>query len=300
MANCCETPQVNMRPQNLKTKIFLDSGDPAETKEIINLLGFLDGQTTNPTLISKNPYARERFKKGEKFSKQEIYDFYKKVVIEISKLIPDGSISIEVYADAATTADEMLEQAREMFSWIPNAHIKLPTTKEGLSAAEQAVKEGMRINMTLCFSQEQAAAVYSATRGAKPWQVYVSPFIGRLDDRGENGMDLIKNIIEMYKSGDDHVKLLTASVRNLKHFLYAISLGSDIITAPFQVLKGWGKKGLPLPGDNYTYNSQTLKQILYQDIPLDKNWQEYNIAHDLTDRGLEKFSSDWDMLIKKD
>jgi transaldolase len=96
-----------MRPQNLKTKIFLDSGDPAETKEIINLLGFLDGQTTNPTLISKNPYAKERFERGEKFSKQEIYDFYRKVVTDIARLISNGSISIEVYACASTKAEEM-------------------------------------------------------------------------------------------------------------------------------------------------------------------------------------------------
>ena len=121
-----------MRPLHLKTKIFLDGGDSNETKDIINLLGFLDGQTTNPTLISKNPEAAKRLKLGQKFSQEEILEFYKNVVMGISKLIPNGSISIEVYADKKTSAKQMLKQGREMFSWIPNAHIKYPTTKEGL------------------------------------------------------------------------------------------------------------------------------------------------------------------------
>src|SRR3989344_5384486 len=156
-----------MKPNNLKSKIFIDGGDPKETEEIKNLLGFLDGQTTNPTLVSKNPEAAKKLEKGEKFLKQELLEFYKEIVQKVSSLIPDGSISIEVYADKETKAEEMLNQGKEMFTWIPNAHIKFPTIKEGLIAAERAVKEGMRINMTLCFSQEQAAAVYAATKGAK-------------------------------------------------------------------------------------------------------------------------------------
>ena len=287
-----------MKPANLKTKIFLDSGDPQETKEVIKLLGFLDGQTTNPTLISKNPKAKEKLVKGEKFTKEEILSFYKEIVTEISGLIPNGSVSVEVYSDKNTTAKQMLKQGREMFSWIPNAHIKFPTTHEGLSAAEQAVNEGMRVNMTLCFSQEQAAAIYSSTKGAKKGEVFVSPFIGRLDDRGENGMDLIKNIIEMHKVSNHHVKVLSASVRNLDQFLYAINLKSDIITAPFKVLKEWGDKKLPIPSTDFLYNAPSLKPISYQEIDLNKPWQEYNIAHDLTNIGIEKFSSDWNQLLK--
>ena len=88
-----------------------------------------------------------------------------------------------------------------MFGWIPNAHVKFPTSAEGLKAAEKAIGLGLRVNMTLCFSQAQAAAVYAATRGARKGQVFVSPFIGRLDDRGENGMDLIANILRMYAKG---------------------------------------------------------------------------------------------------
>ena len=171
-----------MRPKNLQTKIFLDGGDPMETREIIDLLGFLDGQTTNPTLIAKNPEAKARLGRGEKFSEKEIYDFYRGVVQEISQMIPAGSVSIEVYADHSTSSEEMLAQGREFFKWIPNAHIKYPTTTEGLKAAEQSVKEGIRVNMTLCFSQAQAAAVYAATAGAKKGQVFISPFVGRLDD----------------------------------------------------------------------------------------------------------------------
>ncbi|MEW6571592.1 MAG: transaldolase family protein [Nitrospirota bacterium] len=287
-----------MRPGNLKTRIFLDGGDQNETKEIIRLLGFLDGQTTNPTLISKNPEARRRIQQGNKFTKDEILHFYRDVVKEISQLIPHGAISIEVYADSSTKAQEMLQMGNEMFSWIPNAHIKFPSSEEGLRAAEQAIKEGLRINMTLCFSQEQAAAVYAATKGAKKGDVFVSPFVGRLDDRSEKGMDVVANVIKMYQKGDGHVEVLTASVRNIDHLLYAIKLGSDIVTAPYSILKEWAEKGLPMPGDEYVYNADGLKSIPYRDIELSKNWQDYDIRHELTVKGMEKFSADWNALIK--
>jgi transaldolase len=287
-----------MRPENLKTRIFLDGANPEETKEAINILGFLDGQTTNPTLMSKNPGVRERLEKGEKFAREEITDYYRDVVRQISAMIPKGSISIEVYADAVTTAEKMLEQGREMFGWIPNGHIKFPTSTEGLKAASQALKEGLRVNMTLCFSQDQAAAVYAATKGARRGDVFVSPFIGRLDDRGENGMDVIAHIVRMYRDGDGHVEVLTASVRNLDHILCAIQLGSDIITAPFNVLKEWGEKGVFLPGPDYRYDPRGLKPIPYEEVDLVKDWRDYHIRHDLTDKGMEKFSQDWNSLIR--
>ncbi|MEK7542094.1 MAG: transaldolase family protein, partial [Patescibacteria group bacterium] len=97
-----------MKSQNLKAKIFVDSGDPNETEELLKLLGFLDGQTTNPTLIAKNPEAKARLERGEKFTEEEIFGFYKQVVQEISSLIPQGSVSVEVYADKNTTAQQML------------------------------------------------------------------------------------------------------------------------------------------------------------------------------------------------
>lgn len=294
-----------MRPANLKTKIFLDSGDPNETREIINLLGFLDGQTTNPSLISKNPKIVERMMKGEKFTEEEILEFYKVIVQEVSLLIPYCSISVEVPSDKNSSADEMLKMGREMFSWITNAHIKFPTNKEGLIAAEQATKEGIRVNMTLCFSQEQAAAVYAATRSNSQKNslsgfknVFVSPFIGRLDDIGENGMDLIKNVIQMYKDSDHHVAVLTASVRKLSHLLYALALGSDIITAPFNVLKEWAEKGIQVPYNDFIYDTGNSKSIPYQNLDLNQDWRAFNINHELTDAGIEKFSSDWNTLIK--
>jgi len=286
-----------MRPKGLKTRIFLDGGDPKETAAIIDALGFLDGQTTNPTLISKNPEAKKRLEQGRVFSEAEIFSFYREVVRTLSSMIPDGSISVEVYADPASPAEGMLQQGKEMFSWIPNAHIKFPTSGEGLKAAGHAVQEKLRVNMTLCFSQEQAAAVYAATRGARKGDVFVSPFIGRLDDKGENGMDLISNILAMYKKGDGHVEVLTASVRSMDHFLYALKLGSDIITAPYAILKEWGDRGLPLPGDDYRYDLKGLKPIPYQEIDLSQDWHHYDISHELTLKGMERFSADWNSLI---
>jgi transaldolase len=287
-----------MRPENLKTRIFLDGGDPGETKDIIKRIGFIDGQTTNPSLIAKNPSAKKRMERGEKFTKTEILHFYRGVVEELSSLLPWGSVSVEVYADASTSARDMIDQAGEMFSWIPNAHIKFPTTPQGLIAAEEAVRSGMRVNMTLCFTQEQSAAVYAATRGAKKGDVFVSPFIGRLDDRGENGMDLIANIIQMYKNGDGHVEVLTASVRSMDHHLFALKLGSDIITAPYSIIKAWGDKGLMVPGEEYRYDHKGLRAIPYRDIDLTKHYTSYDIRHDLTDKGMERFSADWNALIQ--
>jgi transaldolase len=286
------------------TRIFLDSGDPAETREALSILGFLDGQTTNPSLIAKNPAAQNK-----KFSKKEIVDFYRKVIEEVSSLISQGSVSIEVYADASTPAQEMLNQGREFFQWIPNAHIKFPTTAEGLKAAEAAVREGMRVNMTLVFSQGQAAAVYAATKGAKKGGVFLSPFVGRLDDRGENGMDLIANIVRMYGQGDGHVEVLTASVRSLNHLLQAIALGSDIITAPLKILKEWASLNFPSPFEGRVADlpsvasakgegQERLQPIPYQPINLNKPWRDYDIHHELTDKGVEKFAADWNNLIE--
>ncbi len=291
-----------MKPAELKTRIFLDSGDPAETKAVLERLGFLDGQTTNPSLIAKNPETA-----GKKFGRQEILEFYKKVVQEISGLIPRGSVSIEVYADFSTSSEDMLEQGRELFTWIPNAHIKFPTTVEGLKAAATAVREGIHVNMTLCFSQDQAAAVHAATRGAKKGDVFISPFVGRLDDIGENGMDLIKNIIKMYREANSHVEVLSASLRNQDHLQQSIALGADIVTAPFKILEEWASANFPSPGDlpvrqaggeGSRERSAGLRPIPYQQLDLNKSWTEFNIQHSLTDKGTQKFSEDWNNLIK--
>jgi len=287
-----------MRPEHLQTRIFLDGGNPDETREIIGILGFLDGQTTNPTLISKNPGIRDHLQKGGKFSASELLGYYRDVVKKISAMIPGGSISVEVYGDASSPADQMLSQGREMFGWIPNAHIKFPTVAEGLKAASRAIGEHMRVNMTLCFSQSQAAAVYAATKGAGKGDVFVSPFIGRLDDRGESGMDLIANTLRMYEKGDGHVEVLTASVRSIDHFLYALKIGSPIITSPFDILKEWAAGGMALPGADLTYEPKGLRPIPFEEIDLSGKWQDYPIEHELTSKGMEKFSQDWNSLIR--
>src|SRR6266702_6737840 len=201
-----------------KTKILVDGGDPEETLRVKDLIGFVDGQTTNPSLIAKNPEIRERIASGHTLSPQEEKDEYRKIVQSISPLVGDAGVSIEVFADLNTTAEEMLGQGQEMFSWIPNAYIKYPCTPEGLRAAQMSVQKNFRVNMTLCFSQEQAAAVYAATRGSKQ-PVYVSPFVGRLDDQGEDGMDLVRNIKKMYERSDGHVHVLAASIRTINHLL---------------------------------------------------------------------------------
>ena len=187
-----------MPAKRTKTKILVDGGDPAETSRIKDMLGFVDGQTTNPSLIAKNPEIRKLVASGRPLSRQEENEEYKNIVRQISPLVGEAGVSIEVFADLDTKAEQMLAQGKEMFTWIPNAYIKYPCTHEGLRAAQMSVRQGIRVNMTLCFSQDQAAAVYGATMGtASP--AYVSPFVGRLDDRGENGMDLIQNIRKMYE-----------------------------------------------------------------------------------------------------
>ena len=186
-----------MTTHGVTTKVLVDGGDPQETLQVKSVVGNVDGQTTNPSLIAKNPEVRKVVSSGQKFSSQEELDEYKKIVRAIAPLVGDAGVSIEVFADLDTTAERMVVQGQEMFSWIPNAYIKYPCTLEGLRAAQMSVERGIRVNMTLCFSQDQAAAVYAATKGSKQ-PVYVSSFVGRLDDRGENGMDLVQNIKRMF------------------------------------------------------------------------------------------------------
>lgn len=286
-----------MKPENLKTKIFLDSGDPDETKELLELMGDFEGQTTNPSLFAKNPAVKARIDAGDKYSKEEVYEAYKDIVVQISELLPNGSVSVEVYADHNTSVEEVLSQAREMNSWIPNAHIKLPLTTNCLEAAGVLIKEGVRLNITLVFSQQQAAAIYTATKGATKGQVYLSPFIGRLDDRGEDGMSYIANVLQMYKAGDGHVEVLSASVRNYDHLLECFKLQSDIATVPGKILREWVEKDFYTPDETWQYNRGDLKQLPYEEIDLNKDWQEYDIQHDLTDSGIEKFVADWDGLV---
>ena len=275
---------------NLPSHIYIDGGDPAETKEADALLkkaGYhgLDGQTTNPTLIAKRAQG------------QDSILFYRKTVEEMSKIIPNGKISIQVIGDPVTlSAKDMLSQARDRITWIPNGVIKFPCTKEGLSAAEVFCQEGP-VNITLNFSQEQAAAVYAATK-AHNYDVFLSPFVGRLDDRGENGMDVVVNELEMFRGlSDNHVNVLTASVRNIKHLLYALFIKSPVITIPFKVFKEWIDAGATLPDENFIYDVPGLTDIPYKELTLDKDWKEYNLSHPLTDAGLIRFWEDWKAIV---
>ena len=274
-----------------KAKILVDGGDPQDTRQVKELLGFVDGQTTNPSLIAKNPHIKELIASGHKLSGREEMEEYKKIVQTISPLVGDAGVSIEVFSDEKTTASEMLNQGREMFSWIPNAYIKYPCTAEGLRAAQMSVKQGVRVNITLCFSQQQAAAVYAATKGTKE-PAYVSPFVGRLDDIGQNGMDVVKNIKRMFSKGDGHVLVLAASIRSLEHLLYSFVLETELVTVPAKVLELWASKNFPMPDKQFQYESSG-KPIPYEELDLEQAWETFDIQQELTRKGIEKFAADY-------
>jgi transaldolase len=294
---------MNMLANRPKTKILVDGGDPDETRKVKALLGFVDGQTTNPTLIAKNPAIRQRIASGQRLSSREENEEYKRIVQTLSPIVGDAGVSIEVFADLNTSAERMLAQGEEMFSWIPNAYIKYPCTHEGLRAAELSVGKNIRVNMTLCFSQEQAAAVYAATKDSTE-PVYVSPFVGRLDDHGESGMDLVRNLKRIYAKGDGHVHVLAASIRHLDHLLASLALDVELLTAPGKVLEEWAAKGFPLPQPGFNYKGvdsegRNLKPIPYQELDLSSPWDRFDIAHELTKKGIEKFVADYESTLKR-
>jgi len=303
------------------SKIFIDGGDPEETREadtILKKAGHVgvEGQTTNPTLIIKN--VKLKMKNEERIPHGKAVAEYRRIVTEMARETK-GPISIQVLGGADMTVEDMLHQARDRATWIPNAVVKFPCTKNGLAATEIFCQEGP-VNITLTFSQEQAAAVYVATK-AHNYDVFVSPFVGRLDTRGEKGMDVVANILEMYRKFGDgsasthgeldsinrgestrggHVKVLTASVRTIEHVMFALWLKSDVISIPLKVLKDWaqpspdsGHTPFQTPGEDYFYDAPGLTEIPYREMTLDKEWKEYDITHDLTDHGLAKFWEDW-------
>lgn len=282
---------MNKKPPYLHTEIFLDSGDSLETRHVLSELGFLDGQTTNPSLVAKNPHIVELKNQGD-LNESVIWGKYQKVANDIKDIIPDGAISVEVYADTHTDYETMLVKGRELATWFPGIYVKLPITHVGLKVAETLVAEDVNVNMTLCFSQEQAAAVHAATKGARYGQVFVSPFIGRLDDIGIHGLDLIKNIVTMYQSWDSHVKVLGASVRTLDHLFGCMTLGANIVTIPKSVIDLWITHGISNDPTAYVSEISERQPIAYRDIDL-KDWVLYDIEHSLTTKGIEKFASDW-------
>ncbi len=208
-------------------KFFIDTADVNEIREAASW-GLVDGVTTNPSLIAKTgrPYAE--------------------VLREICDIV-DGPISAEV---VATEAAAMLEEGEKLAKIHRNIVVKCPLIIEGLKATRAFAKRGIRVNVTLIFTPLQALAA------AKCGASYLSPFIGRLDDIGQDGFQIVEQMIQILSNYDYPAEVLVASVRNLTHLMRAAEIGADVATVPFAV----------------------LKQILH---------------HPLTDMGLERFLADW-------
>lgn len=208
-------------------KIFLDTANISEIREAVSW-GVLDGVTTNPSLVA-----------------QEHQDF-RSLLLEICSIV-DGPVSAEVIS---TTADEMVRDGRSLSRIHENIVVKIPLIIEGLKATKQLSSEGIAVNVTLCFSAAQALLA------AKAGATYISPFIGRLDDIAQDGMQVIRDIKTIYTQQNLSTKILAASLRHPPHVVEAAKIGADIGTLPFKVL-------------------------------------EQMVKHPLTDIGLARFLKDW-------
>ena len=209
-------------------KFFVDTADTAEIKRL-NDTGLVDGVTTNPSLIAK--------------SGRDFID----VIKEICEIV-DGPVSAEV---TATDADAMLEEGRKLAKIHDNIAVKVPLTRDGLKTCKALSQGGTMVNVTLCFSPAQALLA------AKAGAAFISPFVGRLDDIGQDGMNLIGEIAEIYSNYDFATEILVASVRSPQHVVDAARIGADVCTLPPGVI-----------------------------------WQLFK--HPLTDKGLEAFLKDWE------
>ncbi|MBI3454636.1 MAG: fructose-6-phosphate aldolase [Candidatus Rokubacteria bacterium] len=189
-------------------KIFLDTANVKEIQEVADM-GLLDGVTTNPSLI-----ARENRP-------------FRDLVDEICRIV-EGVVNLEV---VATDAAGMISQGRELAKIAPNVVVKLPTTVEGLKALRLLGREGIKTNLTLCFSPTQALLV------AKAGATYVSPFLGRLDDIAHVGMDVVRTIRKIYDNYGFATQILAASLRNPLHVVDAAVAGADVATLPFAVFQ---------------------------------------------------------------
>ena len=214
-------------------KFYLDTASVKEIQEAASL-GLLDGITTNPSLVAKEGRV------------------FREVLVEICNIV-DGPISAEV---VSIEADAMVKEGRELAKIHKNIVVKVPLIAEGLKATKRLAAEGIRVNVTLCFSPTQA--LLAAKAGA--W--CVSPFIGRLDDISSNGMELIRQILTIYKNYDFKTYVLVASVRHPQHVVEAALAGGHICTMPFAIF-------------------------------------QQMVKHPLTDLGLKKFLADWDSQNKK-
>jgi len=134
--------------------------------------------------------------------------------------------------------------------------------------------------------------------------VYISPFVGRLDDRGENGIDLVKNVKTMYKNADGHVHVLSASIRHLDHLLASFALDSELVTVPAKVLEKWAVENFPIPPRDFSYKAagssgEPLKPIPYKELDLNLPGQSFDISHELTTKGIQKFVADYRSTLKR-
>ncbi|MBL6602936.1 MAG: fructose-6-phosphate aldolase [Proteobacteria bacterium] len=209
-------------------KLFLDTANIDEIKALNNT-GFVDGVTTNPSLIAK--------------SGRDLME----TIAEICDLV-DGPVSAEV---TATDAETMLKEGQKLAKIADNVAVKVPLTEAGLLVCKALSDQGTMVNVTLCFSTAQA--LLAAKAGAK----FISPFVGRLDDIGSNGMGLIEEIVTIYANYDMRTEVLVASVRGVQHVVDAALMGADVATVPPQVISAMFK-------------------------------------HPLTDKGLAAFMSDWE------
>ncbi|MCA9537429.1 MAG: fructose-6-phosphate aldolase [Myxococcales bacterium] len=189
-------------------KFFIDTANIDEIREAQSM-GLLDGVTTNPSLIART---------GRKFNE---------VITEICELV-DGPISAEV---VSTDFEGIRREARELSRLHENIVVKIPLIPEGLKAVAWCAEQGISTNVTLCFSPLQA--LLAAKAGAD----YISPFVGRLDDIAHDGMELARQIIEIYDAYDYETEVLVASIRHPLHVLEAAKMGADVVTVPFDVLK---------------------------------------------------------------
>ena len=188
-------------------KFFIDSANIDEIREAASL-GILDGVTTNPSLVAKE---------GKNF---------RQLLDEILSIV-DGPVSAEV---VSTDSEGILTEARELAAIHENIVVKVPLIREGLKAVRQLTDEGIRTNVTLCFSPTQALLA------AKAGATYVSPFIGRLDDISIDGMELIEQIVTIYQNYGYPTQVLAASIRHPLHVLQAAMIGADVATIPFKII----------------------------------------------------------------
>ena len=188
-------------------KLFIDTANIDDIREA-NLLGVIDGVTTNPTLVSKE---------GKDFMS---------IIKEICQIV-DGPISVEA---VSTDSEGMIQEARDFAQIHSNVVVKLPMTRDGLIATKQLATEGIRVNMTLVFSPTQALLA------AKAGAASVSPFVGRLDDISHGGLDIVEQIITIYENYGFETEVIVASVRNPLHVVEAALLGADIATVPFKTI----------------------------------------------------------------